>query len=85
MLGIPAGELAVALQELARTTGVEFIYSAEQLKDRLVAGAVNLGRKRIAGFVRLQIFLRSMGVAINTTSASDALIVSSRSLRCSAE
>jgi tRNA-binding protein len=34
-----------------RTSAQVTNYSAEQLKDRLVAGAVNLGRKRIAGFV----------------------------------
>jgi tRNA-binding protein len=34
-----------------RTSAQVTNYSAEELKDRLVAGAVNLGRKRIAGFV----------------------------------
>jgi tRNA-binding protein len=34
-----------------RTSAQVTNYSPEQLRDRLVAGAVNLGRKRIAGFV----------------------------------
>ena len=34
-----------------RTSAQVTNYTAEELKDRLVAGAVNLGRKRIAGFV----------------------------------
>jgi len=34
-----------------RTSAQVTNYAAEELKDRLVAGAVNLGRKRIAGFV----------------------------------
>lgn len=34
-----------------RTSAQVTDYAAEELKDRLVAGAVNLGRKRIAGFV----------------------------------
>jgi tRNA-binding protein len=34
-----------------RTSAQVTNYSADELKGRLVAGAVNLGRKRIAGFV----------------------------------
>ena len=34
-----------------RTSAQVTHYTAEELKDRLVAGAVNLGHKRIAGFV----------------------------------
>jgi iron complex outermembrane recepter protein len=32
LVNVPAGELSVALQQLATQTGVEFVYSAEQLK-----------------------------------------------------
>jgi tRNA-binding protein len=34
-----------------RTSAQVTNYAIDELKDRLVAGAVNLGRKRIAGFV----------------------------------
>jgi tRNA-binding protein len=36
---------------MLRTSAQVTNYGADELKDRLVAGAVNLGRKRIAGFV----------------------------------
>ena len=35
---VPAGELAVALRELARQSGVEFVYSADQLKGVRTTG-----------------------------------------------
>jgi hypothetical protein len=38
-IDIPAGELTVALQQLAWQTGVEFVYSAEEIKGVHTQGA----------------------------------------------
>ena len=50
----PAWKLAVDFGPavgVLRTSAQVTNYSAEELDDRLVVGAINLGRKRIAGFV----------------------------------
>lgn len=49
----PAWKVTVDFGPLGvwRTSAQVTNYPAEELRDRLVVGAVNLGRKRIAGFV----------------------------------